>query len=512
MRILYVDCDSLRPDHLGCYGYHRDTSPNIDRIADRGRRFTNYYASDVPCLPSRTALFSSRFGIHTGVVNHGGTNAEMRPRGSRRAFNTQTDGFRSWPAVLRGADYQTAFVSQFPQRHGAYHTLDGFDEWIHPGGDGYANADVVASHADQWLDEHATDEDWYLHVNFWDPHTPYETPAEFGNPFADEPAPEWPDEETIQEQYESYGPHSAHEPHHWGHTVRHERSNLDRMPAEIDSREDFKEWVDGYDTGTRYMDEYIGGLLSILESAGVLDETLIILTADHGESLGEQNVYGDHQVADDKTCRVPLVVSGPGVEPGVDDGLHYNVDLPPTLAEFAGIERPPRWDGQSFVESLRDGRDDSREMLVLSQGAWACQRGVRFDDWLLIRTYHDGLKDFDPVELYDLGSDPHETTNLAREHPEIAREGIARLESWVSERLLETATDRNGGNRDGPRTLTDPLFEVISEGGPYHARPDEQLPAYTDWLRETGRAEHAEKLERTRGIVSQDVEAYLTGS
>ena len=68
MRILYIDIDSLRPDHLGCYGYHRSTSPNIDAIAAEGVRFTNCYATDVPCLPSRTALFSSQFGIHNGVV------------------------------------------------------------------------------------------------------------------------------------------------------------------------------------------------------------------------------------------------------------------------------------------------------------------------------------------------------------------------------------------------------------------------------------------------------------
>src|ERR1700712_802034 len=72
MRILYIDIDSLRPDHLGCYGYHRNTSPNIDAIARQGTVFRNVYVTDAPCLPSRTALWSGRFGYHTGVVNHGG--------------------------------------------------------------------------------------------------------------------------------------------------------------------------------------------------------------------------------------------------------------------------------------------------------------------------------------------------------------------------------------------------------------------------------------------------------
>ena len=86
MRILYLDIDTLRPDHLGCYGYHRNTSPNIDKIAHEGIIYTNYYCSDAPCLPSRTALTTSRFGIHTGVVGHGGTAAEIRIEGENRGF------------------------------------------------------------------------------------------------------------------------------------------------------------------------------------------------------------------------------------------------------------------------------------------------------------------------------------------------------------------------------------------------------------------------------------------
>lgn len=75
-RILDIDIDTLRPDHLGCHGYHRETTPNIDAIAANGTRFTNVYASDVPCLPSRTALVTGTFGIRNGVNNHGGAAAD----------------------------------------------------------------------------------------------------------------------------------------------------------------------------------------------------------------------------------------------------------------------------------------------------------------------------------------------------------------------------------------------------------------------------------------------------
>src|SRR5215212_8620877 len=84
MRILYIDIDSLRPDHLSCYRYHRATSPNIDRVAAEGVRFENCYASDVPCLPSRTSLACGRFGIHHGAIGQGGGAAEIFSEGAAR--------------------------------------------------------------------------------------------------------------------------------------------------------------------------------------------------------------------------------------------------------------------------------------------------------------------------------------------------------------------------------------------------------------------------------------------
>jgi len=501
MRILYVDCDSLRPDHLGCYGYDRETSPNIDRIAADGRRFRNVYVSDAPCLPSRTAFFTGRFGYHTGVVNHLGINADVRHRGGARG--TSTNGrYRTLPRALREAGFRTAFISPFPQRHGAFHALDGFEEWADTGMDGAERAEVVAPHARNWLREHATEDDWYLHVNFWDPHTHYDTPEAFGDPFADDPAPEWLTDERIEDHYESYGPHSARDLHH-GYLTGDGPPDLARTPDEIADRDDFKQWIDGYDTGIRYMDDHVGDIVETLETAGVAEETLVVVSADHGENQGELNVYGDHQTADDLTCRVPLVVSGPGIEPGVDDDFHYQFDFGATLLELAGADVPDGWDGVSFAETLTGSESarTGRDVLVTGQGAWSCQRGVRFDDWLLLRTYHDGWKEFDAVELYDLAADPHETEDLSGQRPAVVERGLALLQQWLGQRALDAATGRDGGNETAPRHLRDPLFEVIDEGGPAYLRDGD---AYLQRLRETGREQYAEEIEHRDGIVQQE--------
>jgi arylsulfatase A-like enzyme len=496
-RILYIDCDSLRPDHLGCYGYHRDTSPNIDQIAADGLRFTNYYTSDSPCLPSRTALFTGRFGIHTGVLNHGGINADLRSRGRNREFgnrNPTEREFKTWMMALREQDYRTATISPFPTRHAAWHVLDGFQEWMDPSeteiaadvAPGHERAEMINPPAEQWLERHADDAGWFLHVNYWDPHTAYDTPEAFGYPFADEPAPDWPTEEVIQEHTEGYGPNSALDV----------GMDLPRTPSEIASRGDFEQWIDAYDVSIRYMDEYIGQLFDVLEDQGVLDETLIIVSADHGENQGELNIYADHSTADDLTCRVPLVMRGPSVKPGVDDGLHYQIDLPPTITDLVGGDPSPRWDGRSFATTVQNGEETGREFLVLSHGAWTCTRGVRWGPWLLLRTYHPGLEDLEPIMLWNLEEDPHETENLAEYRPDVVDEGLSKLHRWHDTMLLHAARGQRGGTPDAPNGITDPLWEIIRDGDPYHVQG--RLESYAQRLRETGRGEHADVLERER--------------
>jgi arylsulfatase A-like enzyme len=203
-------------------------------------------------------------------------------------------------------------------------------------------------------------------------------------------------------------------------------------------------------------------------------------------------------------------VSGPGVEPGVDDDFHYNVDLGPTVNEFVGADVSDGWDGQSFASSLESGDSNGRDHLVVSQGAWACQRAVRWGDYVLIRTFHDGLKNFAPVELYDVAADPHETTDLALDRPDVVREGLSILQDWTSARLQESATGVAGGQPHSDNALEDPLWRVMREGGPYHAKGFAE--DYAERLRETGREDHAEKVETKRGVVSTSVAEYLANA
>jgi choline-sulfatase len=285
MRVLYIDIDSLRQDHLGCYGYGRATSPHIDALARESVRFEGCYISDAPCLPSRTALWSGRCGFHTGVVGHGGTTAQPFIEGPSRGF---ADRFREtgWMGALRRAGLYTAAISPFGERHSAWHWYAGFNEVHNTGKRGQETAAEINAVALPWLARHAREDNWFLHVNYWDPHTPYRTPADFGEPFADAPLPAWPNEEVRQRGWDGFGPHSPQEP--TGFAVAPSKSF--RQPTQLDSPEALRRWLDSYDTGIRYADEAVGQLLTALADTGVLDETAIIVSSDHGENQGELNI------------------------------------------------------------------------------------------------------------------------------------------------------------------------------------------------------------------------------
>jgi arylsulfatase A-like enzyme len=385
---------------------------------------------------------------------------------------------------LREVGMHTVCVSPFAERHSAWHFNIGFNEIYNTGRSGQERADEVCPVALEWLERNHNREDWFMHLNFWDPHTPYRTPEEYGNPFADDPPPDWLTEDLRQQHYESYGPHSAQEP--WGYEPYSEPGRYPRVPENIGSMEDYRKWIDGYDVGIRYVDDHVGLILDKLESQGILDDTAIIVSADHGENQGELNVYGDHQTADNITCRIPLVVKWPGMDAGtVQDGLCYNVDLAATVTEMCGGKIHEAWDGQAFSGALSGEVWEGRESLVVSQCAWACQRGVRFGPWILIRTYHDGLKAFPDVMLFNLDEDPHETRDLSHEHPEVVNEGLAILERWQADNLASSTSGE------------DPLWTVMHEGGPLHTRSS--IEQYNKRLRETGRGHHAATIENKHG-------------
>jgi arylsulfatase A-like enzyme len=385
---------------------------------------------------------------------------------------------------------RTAMISPFGQRHSAHWFYAGFNEIHNTGMGGMESAENIQPTVDRWLSENAAKDNWYLHVNYWDPHTPYRAPADYGDPFASSPLPEWLDnEELITRHNRMTGPHTSLDIAMYDDA---ESAKYPRQPGKIVDRASMRRQIDGYDTGIRYFDDHLARIVQQLKDAGVWDETAVIVTADHGENQGELGIYGEHGTADVATCRVPMIIRWPGMRSGaVDSELRYNLDLAPTLMDLLGGEPSPVWDGASFAGSLASGSAPVRDEVVLSQCAHVCQRSVKWDRWLYVRTYHDGFHLFPDEMLYDIVADPYEQNDLAESEPTVCREGAWRLARWHDAQMQKMAADATDA--------VDPLWTVIREGGPMHAQhagPGSPLPRYIKRLDETGRSDGAEALRQ----------------
>ncbi|WP_255171486.1 sulfatase [Natrononativus amylolyticus] len=509
MNVLLIDVDSLRPDHLGCYGYGRETSPTIDSIARQGVRFERCYASDTPCLPSRTALATCRFGIDTGVVTHHGEGQRYDEPG-----DGHDPGSAVVPAFRHLAEHgvYTASVSQFAQRHLAYHFSANFQESITPtataGGPAIEDCSDVTPIAESWIDRHAGDGDWLLHVNYWDVHHPYLGIEEFLEPVRESgPAPSWPDQEAIDDQRGMTGVRCADL---WPSATQYRGDWEDfydyPMPESVEGPEDVAQFVDGYDASIRRVDGEVSKLLECLERNGIREETAVVVTADHGEAFGEHGIYAEHAFPHPACQRVPLIVSWPGVTDDAAgaaiDGQVYQFDLVPTVCELADVPIPSGWDAEAFTPALETGAFDGRETIVSGHGIYTYGRAVYRDRWLYVRLVHPGVYSLpglyndpdlpsDGLELlHDLESDPNQTTNLAAERPEKAAELRGALDRWLADRLSDARRGRNRGEGRG----VDPLARTAARGPYLYVDPAELLALY----REHGRtAEQIAALTRS---------------
>lgn len=447
MATVLVDIDSLRPDHVGAYGYQKATTPSTDRFAEDAVRFENAYVANSPCMPSRSALTSGRYGIHNGVVTHGPLSQDRNTLARRVSWagtpGEKTDERPWWtlPELFYNERIRTCAVSSFPRHpapwfHSVWHEVHQPQE---PIGENESfqtpRGEDVIDEAIDVIDNH-TGEEFFLYVQLWDPHAPYKRSDEEIEPFRDGDFPQHPTESAIREHAEWDAWRSAK---HMG----------------IESRSDLAELIAHYDAEIRYTDTHVGRLLNALRERGIYEDSTVVLTADHGEEFGEHGLYREHWSTHDGTQRVPLFVKPPA-ETSVEDGstrehLVTNVDIPRTLAAYNDLEAPDRWDGRSLRPVIEDVADDWRDEIVVEHGLYTAQRAIRTDRWKLIRTYHPGM--WSPVvpsvQLFDMDADPHEQTNVASRHPETVDELCDRLETWV----------------DGQLEGEDPL-RTVTENGP----------------------------------------------
>jgi len=347
--VLLVTLDTVRADHLGCYGAARAATPTLDALAASGVRFATAVAHAPLTAPSHASILTSRTPLGHGVRDNG---AYVLP-----------EGVRTVAEEFRHAGYKTAaFVSGFPltRRFGLDRGFETYDDHLPRGSDPRRTAyversvDRTTDAALRWLDN-AGSAPFFLWVHYFDAHAPYEPPAEFvaraGSPYGGEIA---------------------------------------------------------------FVDSQMARLLARLESAAGRGRTLVLVTADHGESLGEHGEDTHGIFLYDATLRVPFLLAGPDVPAGrVATAVARGIDVAPTLLDYAGLAMPVM-EGRSLRPAASGGRLEdaptySESLHPQLQYGWAPLHSLRTERYKMIEAPRP--------ELYDLQADAAETADRAAADP-----------------------------------------------------------------------------------------------
>ncbi len=464
--MLLIVIDTMRADRVSASGYERNTTPNLDALAAEGLRFTHAQSPRAKTTPSVASLMTGLYPHDHGVRD--------LTQSLRRDVPVLAERFDS-------AGYRTvAVVGNYVLSREISALHRGFDRWVQdfPDQVGVPPDDVPQRRATSLTDSalaelaqtEGTAEPWFFWLHYMDPHGLYD-PLPEHDVFRSDTVEILPDPATL-------APH----PIQRGKVADYNVPPAARRP---DGGVDANRVRDLYDGEVRYVDAEIGRLLAQLRERGLLDNTIVVVTADHGESLGEHRYWFEHGLyAYEATCRVPLILRLPAghperTAPGVRHGDISLCDLGPTLAQLAdlpygfrpqpaGAQQSPR--GVSRIELVRG--EDQRTHPVFSEKVERTEisrtvqtKAVRIGDWKFIRRYThvDGPDPSGPrrlivlsEELYDLAADPNESTDLSQTVPDAAPAARLRAELLrFFESDIDLADMANLLQRERERMATD---------------------------------------------------------
>ncbi|MBW2726178.1 MAG: sulfatase [Deltaproteobacteria bacterium] len=407
--VILISCDTLRADRLGMYGYEREVSPNLDAFARQSVVFERAYATAPHTNPALSSLLTSRMPDELGVS---GGNRTLMP-----------SSVSSLPEILAEAGIQSAaIVSNWALRRpdpklGDVGIAQGFEHFDDTMGssaglrEGHFEriADATTDAAISWLEQNRNDTDrFFLWVHYQDPHGPYTPPERFRGLFTSEgPGGLLPQLGQTQQGYRQI-------PHY-------QIQNGERRPDFYRNR---------YDEEIRFFDDEVGRLLAWLESHGVYEDSLVVFTADHGESLGEHQYWFTHEAnLYDEEVRVPLVIRYPkGLPSPSGENLVGHLDFLPSVLDALGLPEVPARGISLIARSLPSGR-------ILPHSLHRPDSPQR---WFALtdERYRLVIPRSGP-QLYDLREDPAEQRDLAEENPQRIKAMIDRYGDFMA--VLPTA-------------------------------------------------------------------------
>ncbi len=411
--ILFFAIDSIRRDHMSCYGYPRLTTPHMDRIAAKGMLFENAFSPYIPTTPAYVSMLTGRDVIATQQVALGalGPMAKDQP---------------TLPEILKPAGYKSVCVG-----HGDWYR--GFDKYVDYPAWGGPWEDRPSRKAgalnDATLPElerlNKSGKPWLIYMRHMDPHSPYYPPPPFDSMFYSKNpcSRKLPDTMKAVRDFKPFAEYISS----W-------------LPPGIRDA-DFV--TAQYDGAIAYMDACIQRLITRVEELGAAEDTLIIITGDHGETLYDHDCWFDHHGMYEPTLVVPLIFYWPGKTPtGVRSKAQtVHEDLIPTVLDMCGLNRLKKgvkFDGVSLVPYFEDTEGSPRSEFYITECTWMRKQGWRTPIWKFWESLEPDFHDKPPVELYNLVDDPEELNNLADKEPQIVETLRARMNAWIKKRCRQT--------------------------------------------------------------------------
>jgi len=418
--VLFIISDDLTSTALSCYGNKVCSTPNIDRIAAQGVRFTRAYCQGTYCGPSRASFMSGYYPHATGIIGYKSPRQAIGDRATW-AQHFKNSGYYSArvskifhmgvPGGIEkgddGADdpisWTERFNSQGPEwkAPGVGETLEGNPDDKKPvvggntfvvveaEGDDLVHSDgKTAAKACELIEKHKN-EPFFLGVGFVRPHVPFVAPRPYYDPFLPY------NKMTLPEKVKG----------DWDDIPRLGINYKTSKNMKMDVRRQRKA-VGGYYASVAYMDAQVGKVMGALEKAGLREKTIVIFTSDHGYHLGEHDFWAKVSLHEESAL-VPLIISVPGKKPAVCNSLTELLDLYPTVASLCGLKKQDRLQGKNISAMLDDPNHEVRDAAFCING-----RGflLREDKWAYMQYKENGSGG---IELFDMENDPLQYTNLA---------------------------------------------------------------------------------------------------
>jgi arylsulfatase A-like enzyme len=405
--VILIVVDTLRADHLSHYGYARATAAPLDRFRSEATLFSRAYSTAPWTGPSTMS-------IHTGLstLRHGG-NAHgdaLPPEAETLAERLSAAGY---------ATHGISFNHNVSRKTGFDQGFDAFDDYLGKA-TAYPDIEKMVSKVDDWLAE-VPREPYFLYLHPMNVHGPYRVPEERQSTLLGHPP---------SRDFKYYGAELMAPLMRKGRLDLRERVT----PAMLESL------TDQYDVAVHYSMEQIAAMLKAIEAQGLLDDSVVILTADHGEELFDHGGFSHGFTLHREVIHVPLYVHRPGQDaPATEDRVVSTLDIVPTILELAELPPVADLDG---IPLFGDPGEGSRERVLVQHTAWAARAEglsmIQGSDHL-IDMFHSYDTPDPTLELFDVVEDPQEQVDLVR----MDSERIASLRSRLEERVAQLTREEH---------------------------------------------------------------------